>query len=116
MGQASSFKLIGGSYAASQSFAFYKGEKIRGCANPERVFGSDYLKCFGSVFYKGEKVRNCLIPKKYLGQGYLECQNNYVHDGEKVRHAIPSLNPLTIGKDGQVVDSRGKKYVDGERE
>ena len=116
MGQASSFKLIGGSYAASQSFAFYKGEKIRGCANPERVFGSDYLKCFGSVFYNGEKVRSCLMPKKYLGQGYLECQNSYVYDGEKVRHAVPSLNPLSIGENGQVVDSRGKKYVDGERE
>lgn len=115
MGQASSFKLIGGSYAATQSFAFYKGEKIRGCANPERVYGSDYLKCFGSVFYKGEKVRNCLMPKKCV-KGYLECQHSYIYDGEKVRHAMPTLNPLTFRKDGEVVDSRGKKYVDGERE
>ena len=116
MGQAGSFKLIGNDYAGTQLFAYYKGEKVQGCTKPMKVFGEGYLACLGSVFYHGERVQGCVNPQKSLGHGYLQCQLSYVYKGEKVRHAQPTLNPLTVSKDGEVADRRGNKYVNGERD
>ena len=111
-GQASSFKLLGGGYAGTQMFAFYKGEKSKQCVNPEKVMGA-YLICMGgSVFFEGSPVQasQCINPKKYLGHGFLECYTTYLYNGQKLSGPSPQYNQLKITAHGTAVDKRGKEY------
>jgi|EP00945_MAST-04E_sp_MAST-4E-sp1_P004601 hypothetical protein len=111
-GQASTFKLLGGDYAGTQMFAFYNGEKVGQCVNPEKVMGG-YLICMGGrVFYQGKPVSTakCINPKKDLGHGFLECFTTYLHNGEKLNGPSPQHNRLEMHGDGTAVDKRGKEY------
>eukprot|EP00944_MAST-04C_sp_MAST-4C-sp1_P004789 g4789.t1 len=114
-GQVNSFKILGRGYAGTQMFAFYEGEKVSRCVNPEEVMGA-YLICMGgSVFFEGNPVQasKCINPKKYLGHGFLECFTTYLYNGQKLNGPSPQHNQLKITPHGTAVDKRGKEY--GER-
>ena len=113
-------------------FVIYKSAKI--FSNDDSILGmnSAFHRCFLAFsrslkLYKPDLVLLTVDRVETLACSSAALTLNYpiahVQGGEvtgnideKVRHAVPSLNPLTIRKNGQVVDSRGKKYVDGERE